>query len=237
MSHKNGSDGETKAEGHTKGRRPSVYIDTKFAAIEELPLISSMAAFLKAAPFLLLLFPLLFVSALAQFDTVGGNYGTGSNPLDNTLKEILADPSTGTNDAGKRDATDTNPAVPVETNLPGITFEAGPEVVDESNKRDFKTNYGGMWKLVVQNSFVSAMHMILMPNNKMIIFDASAFHISQIKLPGGKCFPFTTDQGAVLQDCWAHGVEYDIASGNLRPLTVSNNITQSSYIYLFVING
>ncbi|XP_022157558.1 aldehyde oxidase GLOX1-like [Momordica charantia] len=182
-----------------------------------------MAAFLKAAPFLLLLFPLLFVSALAQFDTVGGNYGTGSNPLDNTLKEILADPSTGTNDAGKRDATDTNPAVPVETNLPGITFEAGPEVVDESNKRDFKTNYGGMWKLVVQNSFVSAMHMILMPNNKMIIFDASAFHISQIKLPGGKCFPFTTDQGAVLQDCWAHGVEYDIASGNLRPLTMSSD--------------
>lgn len=180
-----------------------------------------MAAFLKAA-FLLLLLPLFFDLAPAQFENVGGFYGPGSNELDEGLKEILSDPSTGTNDARLKDP-GTPAATEPQANLPGITFEAGPQVVDGSGSRDFPIGFLGAWKIVSLNSMVSAMHMNLLPNNKMIMFDASAFHISQIKLPNGKCIPFKTDQGAILQDCWAHGVEFDIETAKLRPLTVRNN--------------
>lgn len=179
-----------------------------------------MAAFLKAASLLLLL-SLFFVSAPAQFDTVGGSYGPGSNSLDSGLKEILSDPSTGQNVPGGKDGATATPTA--QANLPGITFQAGPKPVDESGTRHFPTNFLGTWKLVTRNSMVSAMHMNLLPNNKMIIFDASAFHISQIKLPNGKCIPFKTDQGATLQDCWAHGIEYDIETAKIRPLTMTTD--------------
>ncbi|KAG6599461.1 Aldehyde oxidase GLOX1, partial [Cucurbita argyrosperma subsp. sororia] len=177
-----------------------------------------MAAFLKAASLLLLLLLVLFFDLVpADFNTVGGAYGSSPNSLAPGLKEILANPNTGTNDAGKKDA-----ATPTK-NLPGITFKAGPRPVDGSGARFFETSNIGMWKLVSRNSTVSAMHMNLLPNNKMIMFDAAAFHISQIKLPGGKCFPYTTDQGAAMEDCWAHGVEYDIETGNVRPLTMATD--------------
>ncbi|KAG7021294.1 Aldehyde oxidase GLOX1, partial [Cucurbita argyrosperma subsp. argyrosperma] len=174
-----------------------------------------MAAFLKAT-FLLLFLSLFFVSTPAQFLTVGGSYGLGSNSLDQGLKDILANSSTGKNDAGSGAPGNTTKP----SNLPGFSFQVGKQRVDGSGKRHFETKFLGSWKLVSQNSMVSAMHMNLLPNNKMIMFDASAFHISQIKLPNGKCFDFKTDQGAVLQDCWAHGVEFDIETAKIRPLTM-----------------
>lgn len=196
-----------------------------------------MAAFLKAASFLFLLSP-FFVSVNAQFGTVGGFYGPGSNSLDPSLNDILRNPNQGNNNDAPATTTTpvdtaTTPNTPTTTTtsdtLPGMTFQTDPQTtIDESRKRDFPINFQGSWKVVSANSYVSAMHMNLLPNNKMIMFDASAFHISQIKLPNGRCLPFKTDQGATLQDCWAHGVEYDIETAEIRPLTVRNT-TPSPY--------
>lgn len=93
--------------------------------------------------------------------------------------------------------------------------------VDPNARVDFRTNFKGRWALVSENSGVSGMHVILLPNNKLIMYDASAFHISDIKLPMGRCVPFADKRTRQLQqDCWAHGVEFDIKSGNIRPLKV-----------------
>ncbi|KAF3441899.1 hypothetical protein FNV43_RR15814 [Rhamnella rubrinervis] len=90
--------------------------------------------------------------------------------------------------------------------------------VDAEAQPDFETNDLGSWKVVSQNSGVSAMHIMLLPNNKVIMYDASAFHISAIKLPNGVCIPYKDKNGNELQDCWSHGVEYDIDTAQVRPL-------------------
>lgn len=91
--------------------------------------------------------------------------------------------------------------------------------LDPNAKTDLSTDFRGSWDLVSKNSGVSGMHIILLPNNKLIMYDASAFHISDIKLPNGQCVPFT-DKGTnkQLADCWAHGVEFDINTAEIRPL-------------------
>ncbi|GMN50579.1 hypothetical protein TIFTF001_019728 [Ficus carica] len=91
--------------------------------------------------------------------------------------------------------------------------------LDPNAKPDFSSDFKGSWALVSKNSGVSGMHIILLPNNKLIMFDASAFHISDIKLPNGQCIPFTDKRSnKQLTDCWAHGVEFDINTSKIRPL-------------------
>ncbi|XP_010254463.1 PREDICTED: aldehyde oxidase GLOX1 [Nelumbo nucifera] len=83
---------------------------------------------------------------------------------------------------------------------------------------DFVTMYKGGWELASINSGVSAMHLILLPNNKAIMFDATNLGPSLIQLPHGNCRPVPGKNGEV--DCWAHSVEYNIATGNVRTLKV-----------------
>ena len=89
-------------------------------------------------------------------------------------------------------------------------------------------NNRGAWELLLQDSGVSVMHLNLLPNNKIMFYDAAATHISNIKLPNGECLPWKNDQGVVAQDCYAHGVEYDIATNRIRPLKVGSFICMSS---------
>lgn len=88
-------------------------------------------------------------------------------------------------------------------------------------KPDLETNSLGVWEIVNENSGVAAMHMNLLPNNKMIMYDASAFRISNVKLANGICVPYVNeDTGATQQDCWAHAIEYDIFTHKTRTLKV-----------------
>ncbi|KAK9947775.1 hypothetical protein M0R45_003381 [Rubus argutus] len=133
---------------------------------------------------------------------------------------VPADPKPAAGDGG---------ALPIPANAGVVPADpkAGPEggdaIPDAPPQLDFPTKYMGAWEVVSKDSGVSAMHLNLLPNNKIIMYDASAFHISNIKLPNGECLPFKDDKGVQLQDCWAHGVEYDADKNTVRPLKITTD--------------
>ncbi|KAG9456157.1 hypothetical protein H6P81_000665 [Aristolochia fimbriata] len=113
----------------------------------------------------------------------------------------------------------------------GDSTEADGEKVQEAAQQlrqnsDYQTDYKGSWELATENSGISAMHAVLMPTNKVIMFDATNFGPSKIQLPPGDCRPIPSRPGEV--DCWAHSVEFDIDSHLLRPLKVLTNTWCSS---------
>ncbi|XP_015896338.3 aldehyde oxidase GLOX [Ziziphus jujuba] len=84
--------------------------------------------------------------------------------------------------------------------------------------------YEGKWKLLKKSIGISAMHMALLPNNKVIMFDRSNFGPSNISLPQRKC-----QKGILLStDCYAHSVEFDPSNRNVRPLTILTDTWCSS---------
>ncbi|PQQ04020.1 WSC domain-containing protein-like [Prunus yedoensis var. nudiflora] len=87
------------------------------------------------------------------------------------------------------------------------------------------TEYRGGWELVSENAGVSAMHMTIMPStNKAIMFDAAGFGPSGISFPPGDCRRvFDERDGNEDQfelDCWAHAVEFNIDTADIRPLKI-----------------
>ncbi|KAG0590548.1 hypothetical protein M758_1G097700 [Ceratodon purpureus] len=86
---------------------------------------------------------------------------------------------------------------------------------------------GDSWELVVSNAGVSAMHMALHHTNRVIMFDRTDYGPSQIKLPGGYCRNDNKDL-ALKVDCWAHSIDFDLASSTIRPLTVLTDTWCSS---------
>ncbi|XP_021773085.1 aldehyde oxidase GLOX-like [Chenopodium quinoa] len=85
----------------------------------------------------------------------------------------------------------------------------------------------GEWQVLHENIGISAMHMQLLRNNKVVMFDRTDFGPSNISLPYGRCRHDPSD--IVLQmDCTAHSVLYDIATNSFRPLTVNTDTWCSS---------
>ncbi|KAL0296929.1 UNVERIFIED_CONTAM: Aldehyde oxidase GLOX1 [Sesamum radiatum] len=84
---------------------------------------------------------------------------------------------------------------------------------------------GGEWSLLQETIGVSAMHMQLLYNNKVLIFDRMDFGPSNLTLPTGKC---RYNDEAVSQDCTAHSLLYDVASNTYRPLLVKTDVWCSS---------
>ncbi|KAI3785611.1 hypothetical protein L1987_44735 [Smallanthus sonchifolius] len=80
---------------------------------------------------------------------------------------------------------------------------------------------GGSWSVLLPSIGISAMHMQLLPNDHVVMYDRTDFGISNISLPDGKCRPNSTD-------CSAHSVEYDVGSNTIRPLMVLTNVWCSS---------
>ncbi|KAK4789222.1 hypothetical protein SAY86_020541 [Trapa natans] len=93
------------------------------------------------------------------------------------------------------------------------------DALDELRGDEFSTSYGGAWELVSNNSGVSAMHMQLLPNNKVVIFDSTVFGPSQVMLRRGDTCPIR----GTTRDCTAHAVVYDIETAALRPLHIDTN--------------
>ncbi|XP_068650454.1 aldehyde oxidase GLOX1-like isoform X2 [Aristolochia californica] len=85
----------------------------------------------------------------------------------------------------------------------------------------------GKWKLLKRSVGISAMHLALLPNSKIIAFDRTDFGPSKVPLPHGKCRLDDLDQ-ALRKDCYAHSVEFDLRNRNVRPLTVLTDTWCSS---------
>ncbi|KAH6770680.1 glyoxal oxidase-related protein [Perilla frutescens var. hirtella] len=84
---------------------------------------------------------------------------------------------------------------------------------------------GGEWTLLHRSVGISAMHMQLLYNNKVVIFDRTDFGPSQIILPFGKC---RHNDEAIPEDCTAHSILYDVATNTYRPLMVQTDVWCSS---------
>nr|XP_016434243.1 PREDICTED: WSC domain-containing protein ARB_07867-like [Nicotiana tabacum] len=87
------------------------------------------------------------------------------------------------------------------------------------------TESGGEWVTLQESIGVSAMHMQLLYNNKVVIFDRTDFGPSNLSLPDGKC---RYNDEALDVDCTAHSLLYDVSSNTFRPLMVQTDVWCSS---------
>ncbi|KAK0577273.1 hypothetical protein LWI29_030513 [Acer saccharum] len=86
---------------------------------------------------------------------------------------------------------------------------------------------GGRWQFLQRSIGISAMHMQLLNNDRVVIFDRTDFGKSNISLPAGKCRMDPNDD-VLKVDCTAHSVEYDVLSNTFRPLMVQTDVWCSS---------
>ncbi|GMI89770.1 RUBY PARTICLES IN MUCILAGE [Hibiscus trionum] len=85
----------------------------------------------------------------------------------------------------------------------------------------------GSWQLLQESIGVSAMHMQLLMNDRVVVYDRTDSGPSNLPLPKGKCRCDSNDTAHEV-DCTAHSVEYDVSSNKFRPLTVQTNVWCSS---------
>ncbi|XP_057522776.1 aldehyde oxidase GLOX1-like [Amaranthus tricolor] len=85
----------------------------------------------------------------------------------------------------------------------------------------------GQWQLVHENIGISAMHMQLLNDDRVIILDRTDFGPSNISLPHGQCRKDPNDLTLKI-DCTAHSVLYDTHNNTVRPLTVLTDTWCSS---------
>ncbi|XP_039018389.1 aldehyde oxidase GLOX1-like [Hibiscus syriacus] len=78
----------------------------------------------------------------------------------------------------------------------------------------------------VENSGVSAMHLVLLPKiDQALMFDATIWKISKLKLPGPPCRKV---EGTNEENCWCHSILMDVETGKIRPLRVEHDTWCSS---------
>ncbi|XP_004238618.2 aldehyde oxidase GLOX1-like [Solanum lycopersicum] len=85
----------------------------------------------------------------------------------------------------------------------------------------------GKWDLLMSNIGISSMHMQLLNNDRVIMYDRTDFGASNISLSNSKCRNNTNDL-ALKIDCTAHSVEYDVSTNSIRPLMVQTDVWCSS---------
>ncbi|XP_043703158.1 aldehyde oxidase GLOX-like [Telopea speciosissima] len=85
----------------------------------------------------------------------------------------------------------------------------------------------GQWELLQQSIGISAMHMQLLNNDRVVIFDRTDFGRSNLSLPAGICRNDPNDY-ALRHDCTAHSAEYDVSKNSVRPLMVQTDTWCSS---------
>lgn len=90
---------------------------------------------------------------------------------------------------------------------------------------------GGQWVLLHQSIGVSAMHMQLLRDNKVILFDRTDMGPSNASYPQGaeQCRNYVyTVRNRIIIDCTPHSLLYDVAADTFRPLVVNSDTWCSS---------
>lgn len=85
---------------------------------------------------------------------------------------------------------------------------------------------GGSWRLLQRSVGISAMHMQLLRNDRVVMFDRTDFGPSNLSLPGGKCL--RDPKANIKVDCTAHSIEYNVITNTFRPLMVQSDVWCSS---------
>lgn len=105
-------------------------------------------------------------------------------------------------------------------------------------KNDFEIDSTGHWEVISQDSGVSAMQINLMPTNKIVVYDATIYRLSRLKYPNrAPCVTFQdlkTKENKL--DCFAHSMEYDLETNQVRPLKVGLIITHIFVGLIYIIN-
>lgn len=86
---------------------------------------------------------------------------------------------------------------------------------------------GGRWSLLRPSIGLSAMHMQVLRDGTVVIFDRTDFGPSNLSLPRGRCRRDPADV-ALKVDCTAHALLYDVEYNSIRPLTVQTDTWCSS---------
>ena len=86
---------------------------------------------------------------------------------------------------------------------------------------------GGRWQLLQKSIGIVAMHMQLLNNDRVVIYDRTDYGKSNISLPHGKCRNNSWEL-VIKYDCTAHSVEYDVLANKFRPLMVQTDVWCSS---------
>ncbi|PHT36490.1 hypothetical protein CQW23_24190 [Capsicum baccatum] len=85
----------------------------------------------------------------------------------------------------------------------------------------------GKWRMFQKSIGISAVHMQLLRNNKVVIFDTMDFGRSNLSLPGG-CCRYDPNDMVSREDCYSHSVLYDIGSNTFRALMLQTDPWSSS---------
>ncbi|CAL5379570.1 unnamed protein product [Camellia sinensis] len=85
----------------------------------------------------------------------------------------------------------------------------------------------GEWCLLHASIGISAMHMQLLHNNKVVMFDRTDFGPSNLSLAYGRC-RYDPSDNVLKNDCTAHSLLYDIGTNTFRPLMVETDTWCSS---------
>ncbi|CAL5379312.1 unnamed protein product [Camellia sinensis] len=85
----------------------------------------------------------------------------------------------------------------------------------------------GEWCLLHASIGISAMHMQLLHNNKVVMFDRTDFGPSNLSLPNGRC-RYDPSDNVLKNDCTAHSLLYDTGTNTFRPLMVETDTWCSS---------
>ncbi|XWS26813.1 hypothetical protein CRYUN_Cryun26dG0062500 [Craigia yunnanensis] len=115
----------------------------------------------------------------------------------------------------------------IESDAGSLTDLESGNIADGSNDQKKKkgnaivnveTKYKGKWEVFTENAGVSAMHLVLLPKiDQALMFDATVWKQSKIKLPGPPC---RVVEGTNEQDCFCHSVLLDTETAKIRPLRV-----------------
>ena len=88
---------------------------------------------------------------------------------------------------------------------------------------------GGSWELLQSSVGVSGMHMQLLHNDRLILFDRTNFGPSNLTFPPGHpCRVNPQDVALPRGDCTVHSVEYSVASNTFRALSIFTDTGCSS---------